>query len=406
MQVKATIITECLPLLDAELEKLNRKAKKLGCNPFTVTKSEPYMRAQDVNGANQVDDVVDVVIDGEPIKMDGWRYIGRIEAVPPSLTAPQGGDNLIFPVRGETAPEQFRKSNPYACNHCNQNRQRKATWIMQHDDGAYKQIGSSCLSEFFTSTNPERAITWWMGSIDKLMAYLADLAAKSSKQVVHGTLQPYQPILVSAKQVLRLACQDVRMRGKYDFGDNGSRSTSEVVWDGVFRTDARTAFYTQAPNQDDDELADKIIDFVMARRAGSDYFRNLSIMFLNDKVQARNVRYICSVVYAWRKEQGLLGRKGAVNEHVGKVDERLRDLKLKVVFTLGLPSQWHESYDWLVILEDVQGRTFKWKKTSAGILNKGDWLTVTGTVKAHEIYKGTKQTVLTRCSVKAEKVEA
>lgn len=389
MQVKSTIITECVPLLHAELEKLNRRAKKLGCNPFNVTVSDPYMRALNVNGVNQVDDVVDIVIDGEPLKLNGWRFIGRIEAVP-------GGDNLIFTVPGEKAPDELRTTNPYTCNHCNQNRARKATWAVQHDDGTSKQVGSSCMDDFFSVTNPERAITWWMGSMDKLVAYLNDLASKSNQQVVHGTLQPYRPIMITPKSALQFACQAVRLAGRYEFGDHGKVSTVETVWRALFGT----PIHADAPTEEDVELADKIIDFVIARRGESDYFNNLNIMVKADKVQARNLRYLCSVVYAWRKANGLLGGKAKLNEHVGKVDERLRDLKLKVVFTLGLPSQWHENYDWLVILEDAEGRTFKWKKTSAGILNKGDELLVTGTVKAHELYKGTKQTVLTRCSVK------
>lgn len=406
MQINSTIITECLPLLIAELEKLNRKAAKLGCNPITVTQSEPYMRANSVDGINIVDNVVDVVIDGEPIKLNGWRFIGRVEAVPNST------ENLIFAVHGEKTPEQYRTGSPYKCEHCDQNRVRKTTWVVAHDDGSYKQVGSSCMDDFFKARNPERAISWWMGSMDKLLAYLKDLEQKSSQQVVHGTLTPYAPAYINALRTLELACQAIRMNnGRYEFGDNGRRSTPETVWRNTFGT----SLFTDAPNQDDIDMAARIVDYVMARRAGSSYFTNLSVMFLNDKVQARNMRYICSVIYGFLKANGLTNAKLAKNEHVGTAPSsdgtvkgtRLRDMKLTVTYVLGLTSQWHENYDWLIIMVDDEGRSYKWVKTSAGMVDKGDKLVLTGTVKAHEVYKGTKQTVLTRCTITStEKVAA
>jgi hypothetical protein len=397
MQINSTIITECLPLLTAELEKLNRKAKKLGCNPITFTQTEPYMRATSAHGLNVVDNVVDVVIEGEPIKLNGWRFIGRVEAVPNST------ENLIFAVHGEKTPEQYRTGSPYTCEHCGQNRVRKATWVVGHDDGSYKQVGSSCMDDFFKARNPERAISWWMGSMDKLLAYLKDLEQKSSQQVVTGTLTPYAPAYINAVRVLELACQAVRMNGgRYEFGDNGRRSVPETAWCGYFGPPV----FTDSTNQDDADMAARIVDFVMARRRGSAYYTNLSVMFLNDKVQARNIRYICSVVYAYLRAQGQ-GKQVGKNEHVGlppssdgKVKgTRFRDLKLTVTYVLGLTSQWHENYDWLIIMVDDEGRTFKWVKTSAGMVDKGDKLVLTGTVKAHEDYKGTKQTVLTRCTI-------
>lgn len=407
MQINSTIIAECVPLLMTELEKLNRKAARLGCNPVTFKQSEPYMRAHVVNGTNVVDNVVDVVIDGEPIKLNGWRFIGRVEAVPNST------ENLIFAVPGEKTPEQYRTGSPYTCEHCGQNRVRKATWVVGHDDGSYKQVGSSCMDDFFKARNPERAISWWMGSMDKLLAYLKDLEQKSSQEVITGTLTPYAPAYVNAVRVLQLACQAIRMNnGQYEFGDQGRDSTWLTVWYGCFGPPV----FKDSTNQDDADMAARIVDYVMARRAGSPYFTNLSVMFLNDKVQARNIKYICSVIYGYLKANGLTKAKSVgKNEHVGTAPSsdgtikgsRLRDLKLTVTYVLGLTSQWHENYDWLIIMVDDEGRSYKWIKTSAGMVDKGDKLVLTGTVKAHEVYKGTKQTVLTRCTITSnEKVTA
>lgn len=397
MQVKRTIIAECWPLLCVELEKLNRKAAKLGCDPITATQSEPYMKAHEINSEMIVDNVIDVIINGEPIKLNGWRFIGRVEAVPNSA------ENLIFAVQGEQTPEQYRTGSPYKCEHCGQNRVRKATWVVGHDDGSYKQVGSSCMDDFFKTRNPERAITWWMGTMDKLLAYLLELENQSAKQVTSGTLIPYAPVYINAIHVLELACQTVRLNGGcYSFGDNGERSTSETVWRKYFGNDVLAIDSITA---DDTEMAAKVADYVTARRNSSPYFTNLAVMLENDKVQARNLKYICSVIYGYLKSQ--VNDKPGKNEFVSTAPSsdgmikgsRLRDLKLTVTYVLGLTSQWHENYNWLIIMVDDEGRSYKWVKTSVGMVDKGDKLVLTGTVKAHEVYKNVKQTVLTRCTI-------
>jgi hypothetical protein len=395
MQVTSTIITECLPLLEAELEKLNKKAKRLGCTPLTMTKTDSYLRSQaTAAGTNVVDNVVDIIIDGEPIKLNGWRFLGRIEAVP-------GADNLIFTVPGEKAPDEYRTCSAYRCQHCNQDRIRKYTWIVEHDDGSHRQVGSSCMDDFLSAKNPERAVAWWMGSMDKLLAYLKDLETKTPSQV-HTGFHNHQPMLISALDTLIRACTVVRIRGKYEFNNEEQEGTPNIVWRSIF---GYTDLY-DASTQDDKDLADKIISFVIARQHTADYFKNLSIMFLGERVSPRNVRYICSSVYTYMKEQGLLGTKRGKNEFVGHVGDRLRNLELRIIYVKELASAYHENYDYMVLLQDADGRMFKWIKTSTGVPHKDDHVKLTGTVKKHETYNGTNQTVLTRCTMEVIQEEA
>lgn len=55
----------------------------------------------------------------------------------------------------------------------------------------------------------------------------------------------------------------------------------------------------------------------------------------------------------------------------------------------------------LVVFTDADGRRFKWFASGSKEFKVGESVTMKGTVKAHEEYKGAKETVLTRCKVAA-----
>lgn len=85
----------------------------------------------------------------------------------------------------------------------------------------------------------------------------------------------------------------------------------------------------------------------------------------------------------------------SVSQPQGEVGERLdRTLTVKKVTQL-------ENYfgtSTFYLFEDESGNEYCWT-TSARQLDLGETYEVRGTVKAHQVYKGKKQTVLTRCKI-------
>lgn len=249
------------------------------------------------------------------------------------------------------------------------------------------------MDDFLSAKNPERAVTWWMASIDKLTAYLEDLAKQKSKQ--HGTLQQYRHSMIDAKLLLATACMVVRRRGGYEFENEHQVGTGTRVWQELFGHEQYEEGYTEA----DVEEANNIIAFILARRERSDYFKNLATVFLAGNAPTRAVRFVSSAIYTYKSAQRAVAPTGK-NEHVGKVGERLRDLTLTVDYVHQMTSEWQENYIHMLILVDADGRKFKWVKTTVGsVPAKGDKVKLTGTVKEHAVYKGTNQTVLTRCVI-------
>lgn len=97
-----------------------------------------------------------------------------------------------------------------------------------------------------------------------------------------------------------------------------------------------------------------------------------------------------------------LNRKQSANAasvHVGAVKDRLRGLLVTVEHMQNIES--HFGTCTLYKLRDASGNLFSWFASSRNVetVRPGDTVSLTGTIKAHVEYKGTKETQLTRCSL-------
>lgn len=86
---------------------------------------------------------------------------------------------------------------------------------------------------------------------------------------------------------------------------------------------------------------------------------------------------------------------GSVSKYIGKIKDRIE-------ITVKILSAYHVDGDFGVsiihTMEDEKGNQYVWKTASKWLL-KDRTYKLRGTVKEHKIYKGTKQTWLTRCSI-------
>ena len=82
--------------------------------------------------------------------------------------------------------------------------------------------------------------------------------------------------------------------------------------------------------------------------------------------------------------------------HQGEIGERLRNIPVVVVSCNQFTSNFGDKN--VITFEDEYENVYVWFTTTRSLEAGTHWI-LTGTVKTHNIYKGTAQTTLTRCSL-------
>lgn len=126
------------------------------------------------------------------------------------------------------------------------------------------------------------------------------------------------------------------------------------------------------------------------------YLANVRAVLSGEWLSWKNVNIAVSAVTAYEREAGR-GKRSTTqmtSEHQGSLGERRVYRNLTVRRIIDLESQWGTSH--LHVFEDSSGNVFVWK-ASGHRLDIGATYHVRGTVKEHNDYKGTRQTVLSRC---------
>ena len=175
-----------LPIMESRLEKLNKKAFKLGCDEGVITViSEPFIRQVVWNDKKYDIEFVTVSVSGQAPKLEGWNFVGYIDT-----------EGLVYGDHIEDS-ERERQGE---CDYCGQVRARKHTFVITHDDGNRKVVGSSCLKDFFGGQSPDSIARWltvfkdFTDSFDRI-----DFADDYSSNVAHDL--PY--ILEGTRQMIR-----------------------------------------------------------------------------------------------------------------------------------------------------------------------------------------------------------
>jgi hypothetical protein len=362
------------------LEKLAKKARKNGNPDITFSFGEVTSREVNAEYGKMTIDYVSVTVTGEAPRIAGWDFLARIELL--------GEENLVHRVPGvsKELEERFRTHDGF-CDHCNSARRRNDVFVLANDE---KQIavGRQCLREFLGIDDPKMIVA--------RAQFFEDVKDMSDEDDLgnFGSFGYY-----GLREVLILASANIRKHGYVSKArqlDTGDATTGQTVAWGLAGIPAHKIESTEA----DREWAEKTIGFFRRDTSfGNEYMDNIRVLMKQDIIKKDHVGLISSAVITAQRE---LAPKAEVKESnfVGEVKGRLKDISLlleKIIF-LGSGS-FGPSY--LHLLKDADGNAFSWITGNKVEVAEGTNIKVDATVKEHKIYKGTKQTVLTRAKVKA-----
>lgn len=151
------------------------------------------------------------------------------------------------------------------------------------------------------------------------------------------------------------------------------------------------------PTQEELDEAVKIIEYIKTITTENDYKYNLHNIanVEHGYVSGRFIGYAVSMIPFYRKAMDLIiaKEKKVPSEYVGTIGKR-ETFSVTLMGMVGFETAF--GFMTIFRFEDTDGNVIVWKSTTGVDLEKGDVVEVTAMVKAHDDYKGNKQTVINR----------
>lgn len=404
-----------MPVAQDKLATLNRRGAKLGCAPAVLTvighEDKPVWQKFDgviVEPRRQigVNRYMLCTVQGAAPKFAGWTLAACIENTDGGNIMRKSPDCLV-----ELDP-RFRTCAS-GCDHCNKPRNRKETFVVIHDTGAQKLVGRDCIRDFLGHDSPDNILARaeWALSLDGCLDELADGGMEmggwsSETKATTDTLLAYAACAIRVYGFI----SGSRARASQECGGNlESTGGTALRWmlPPPLRMSEKERAERQTPTEADTARGEAARAYVLAslgnRNNLSDFENNLLVVCRADAVDRKNIGLVAFVVeyHARETEKSLARERDALaaassTHYPVEPKTRVRNVAIRYLRSIGYDSKFGPGY--FHLFSTVEGgHTLKWSTGSPmdNVL-PGTVYTATFTVKAHDEYKGAKQTTISR----------
>lgn len=399
-----------LPFLQEQLAALNKRATKIGCAPIVLEVLSERMEVSTLPGGlyeqagelvravdlEEVRIFVKVRLTGNVPKYEGWTFAATIQHLPATQTS--DAFDIIRAVPGFEIPTQYR-DRAQVCDHCGHKRYRKDTFIIQHSDGTWKQVGRQCLKDFLGHKDPHALAAEFELFISAL-TLVEDAAERFTgyRGWEYFTLESYLKWVAGVIRVRGwLSRTNAQMRDQKATADWVCELLSPIpIKNPTYARQVRELYEQATPTEADCELTTKAIEWAAQLDPGeNDYLYNVHTIAKAGVIDRKLVGYAASIIPAYQRAMDELQKRQiaeTTSNHFGTVGQRAV-FTLTVLKMVNLDGRFPST---LHIFQDVQGNQAVWFASKKSGFNIGGTVTVKATIKEHNVRNGVKQTILTR----------
>lgn len=409
-----TIWSHRLQDLQAAISTANNKVESIGNGGYSISVGEERMHEYTVEFESgqrkqRIGKVVDVTISGSYPHIAGWNLV----AANNHFEGEERNIINMFPWSQDDArvniPHRYRTTDADLCEECGVSRHRISTYIIMSDDGEYRQVGSTCLKSYTGNATVARML-----SVISSIEYVFVMFKEASDLNSYGM---NAPLMFRTEKVLAATNAVVNCSGwlsRKMAEDTFRPATADKVID-YLSFPPKDRIYKDIAHLDISDADYKVaadvtlwLEKMSERDDLNDYEFNLVAAGLREAVEPKYIGILASAVPAYiRSLEAERERQSRTNEHFGIVGKRYGSTKscvgpavnLEIVYSSG-PYDSGFGPSWMNLLRDSDGRSFVWwtGRDLEYQYSRGTVLTVSFTVKAHEVYKETMQTIISRAS--------
>lgn len=382
-----TIPTSAKEAIEKAVSRFEKKAVAYG-KLFSIQYGEPYAKERAIyeivrdystgtelkkKVGSELVEVFDVTIESDIIKKDGYEVVAKIEHI--------DGGNIVNTFGKDAGKPEWSALEP-KCEHCGNNRHRRLTFIVRHEDGSEKQVGRSCLKDY-CGINPDYVM--WLNQLQDIIL---------NDDIDHHDFDTYPAHKAySTITMIALAMKVLASQGYVKSGErNSNRHIMSELCD-----DYR-------PSEVELDEAKKMAESFAALGSGEicdSMLANIQTLINCGYCKISHFGYLAYAPVAYEKYNERMKRKAErdaeraaernSSEYVGEVGQRIT-VQLS---EMKLITSWETMYGYTYLYKfiDIAGNILMWFASRV----IADCSTIKATVKEHTERDGIKQTIITRC---------
>lgn len=328
------------------------------------------------------------LVTGDRPKSNGWEFVATLEHL--------DGGTLIRTVPGIEVDLSAYHTAEAGCVHCNYSRQRRDTYVVRHEDGVLKQVGSACLMDYTGGLDPA-----WCAKAAEWQLVLEDSCSEDEEGGSGGGGERGFKML----DLLTYACAVVRERGWVGSQNEYHTPTKRRLEDYCYppRKVEESVWKTEVI-EEDTATAQKVIEWGEGL-GDSDFDWNVKLILNQEWITTRHLGILAYLPEGYRRsvekavkhklEQEAKGIT-ADSKYIGNVGDKL---KLDATLTAERLIESYYGTSHLYEFVTTEGDVVKWFASRDQGIEVGAKVHLAGTVKKYDEFRGIKQTILTRCKV-------
>lgn len=381
--MKYTIHKDLVAMFEEKMKKFASKFEKYGTCEYL--KSEPYVCLNE-NSPRYLYELVDIDVNAS-YKVGDYSFVASLEWVE------EAQENLIKKISEDIyVPEIYKTRRE--CDHCNTKRYRKSTIILKNNEtDDYIQVGKSCVKDY-TGVDLGRYAAY-LSFFDDLEQYLQECEKDNITRI--------KP-MYKVSYILEQAAEEVRHHGyisKSKSWELETDSTSSRVFMMItnyidYYTGKKTYETYKEISKEAKETVENVYSFYRDLDSSDDYVNNIKTILKTDYVVADKIGLVVSAIGTKLRieNQNREKEQKAQSNYVGEVGQKITFKAIPECVYSG-----SSQFGWVYIYKMKVGNDeIVW--TTSKDLAPDTELEFTATVKAHEEYRGCKQTEITRARTK------
>lgn len=403
-----------LEYLTSKLEKLQKKAAKLGSGEITMRVAEETEReAVDPNTGKsyepkRYDTYVRIEIDGNEPKLNGWRFVATINHDWVEGDNGEAGRPVAMIRKspffeGDISEDAF--STEPRCDHCGYKRNRNDTYVVEHEDGRQAQVGSNCLIDFTGYGSPEAVIRYL-----NILAAMRELVSSSPEEDdgfdggywAGGRSDPaweLETFLAASNAAIRQDGFLSRTRARALSMGATADQVVDFFIEPKFKRGRDAGQLKLVVEDVDHRVAAEVIEWLedLSPTIDEDYLWNLAVIRDVGLVRWKTAGYAASMINAADKARirKIEFDNQKDSEYVGELKKR-QDFEAKLIFTTSFDGYYGPTY--LYKFLTAEGNVLVWFASNWQDVKVGETYSFKATPKKHEERDGIKQTMINRAA--------